>query len=160
MKKCKILVGMCVVAFLFGCAHQQSPAEDIVEQLEVIDDVLKSLTPEEAKKSSFGDYSYTGIFDPSEIVDNWEQVVYIPVGPSMVEYCYGNPDFDSPCTRAIIFVIRGRMEGYSYLCDGKVDVFVFNSESGIYESNYDESDLKRVQLWKDKYKTYFEFSES
>lgn len=136
-----ILVGACTLALsLIGCT----------ETVEF--NVVKQATIEGYT------YSYVDI-DPKEIIDNWELVATIPIGPRTFEFAYRNPDLDSPFSLSIIFFIESYgVLGYSYIYKGKINVCIFNGETTAYESRYDKLDEDLVLLWKNKYSTYFELT--
>jgi len=121
--------------FIFACAHQSKLTEDV-------------------KQSVDGKYTYIGI-DPAEIVENWDLVAFVPMGSGIFELAFRNPDIDSSYTVAVAFVVWGVVEGYSYIYDGEIDVFLYRAETNSYESTYDKSNEELVQLWKDKYDRYF-----
>ena len=142
MKSMKILVGMCVIALLMvGCVTSEV---NVVKESTAIDEMA---------------YKYVDI-DPVVIVETWEKSESVVLSQFMFELYYRNPDKKADIQLATILVTPAGVAGYSYMADGKINVFEFNPETNAYESIWEDLPPESQQMFWSDYQTYFGVSGS
>ena len=113
------------------------------------------------KQASVGDFTYTYVdIDPIEVAKTWEKIIDIPLNNFIIEVYFRNPDKEAAIQFATLIVQPNGVMAYSYMVDGKINVFEFNPETKAYEPTWDTIPDESKAVWYQDYKTYFGVSAS
>ena len=106
-------------------------------------DLPKGCTPSKIAKP--GDaYSYQGKVDPQIIFNEWNEILELRRGDIiLMQRVFKNPDPDSDILAAALLIQTGSTFLYSYLCQGRVHIFMYDFESGCYL----EEKINEAQIW-------------